>query len=235
MAGESGISKTKKVHHYYKCVNTKKKKLCDKKAVKKDWIENIVVEQIMKVIMDDNAVLYIADLVMDLQARENINLPMLKKQLSKTENAIKNMLDAIQQGVFTSSTKQRLEELEKCKSDLEVSIIQEEMQRPLLTKEQVTFWLCRFRKFDITKLEQRQRLIDSFVNSVYVYDDRLIITFNYKDGSKTLSLSDIEGSDLSRFGAPKPSRKRRFSHYHIKISKVHLFFFARAFVSMEPR
>ena len=72
-----------------------------------------------------------------------------------------------------------------------------------MTKEQVTFWICHFRDIDVTKQEQRQRLIDSFVNSVYLYDDKMIITFNYKDGSKTVSLADIEGSDLARFGAPK--------------------------------
>lgn len=203
MVGESGTSRTMKVHHYYRCVNTKKKKLCDKKAVKKDWIENLVVEQTMKVIMDDAMVLYIADMVMDLQARESTDLPLLKQQLAETEKAIKNMLDAIQQGIFNSSTKTRLDELEENKSKLEVSILQEEMQKPLLTKEQVTFWICRFRDIDVTKQEQRQRLIDSFVNSVYLYDDKMIITFNYKDSAKTVSLADIEGSDLTRFGAPK--------------------------------
>lgn len=202
MVGESGTSRTQKVHRYYRCVNTKKKKLCDKKAVKKIWIEDIVVEQVMNVIIDDNAVLYISDLVMDLQAMENINLPMMKKQFTETEKAIQNMLNAIQQGIFTSSTKQRLEELEQNKSELEVKILQEEIQKPLLTREQVTFWICRFRELDVTQLEQRQRLIDSFVNSVYLHDDRLVITFNYKDGAKTVSLEDIESSDLDRFGAP---------------------------------
>ena len=44
--------------------------------------------------------------------------------------------------------------------------------------------------------EERQRLIDSFVNSVYLYDDKCVITFNYKDGTKTITLKDIEGSNL---------------------------------------
>ena len=53
MVGESGTSHTMKVHRYYRCVNTKKKKLCDKKAVKKDWIEDLVVNYTMKAIMND--------------------------------------------------------------------------------------------------------------------------------------------------------------------------------------
>jgi hypothetical protein len=45
-----------------------------------------------------------------------------------------------------------------------------------------------------------------FVNSVYVYDDHAAITFNYKDGTKTIALQEIEesglGSDLSGFVVP---------------------------------
>lgn len=48
----------------------------------------------------------------------------------------------------------------------------------------------------------KQRLIDSFVNAVYLYEDKIIFTFNYKDGSKTITLAEVEGSDLSVLGAP---------------------------------
>ena len=53
----------------------------------------------------------------------------------------------------------------------------------------------------MTKREQRQGLIDSFVNAVYLYEDKIILTFNYKDGSKTITLAEVEGSDLSVLGA----------------------------------
>ena len=203
MVGESGTSHTMKVHRYYRCVNTKKKKLCDKKAVKKDWIEDLVVNYTMKAIMNDEVMERLIDTLMELQKKESTDLPLLKKQLAETEKGINNMLNAIQAGIFTPSTKQRLDELEETKSQLEISILQEEMHKPLLTREQIAFFIYRFRKFDVTKREQRQRLIDSFVNAVYLYEEKVILTFNYKDGSKTITLEDVEGSDLSSFGAVK--------------------------------
>lgn len=206
MVGESGTSHTMKVHRYYRCVNTKKKKLCDKKAVKKDWIEDLVVNYTMKAIMNDEVMERLVDTLMELQKKESTDLPLLKKQLAETEKGINNMLNAIQAGIFTPSTKQRLDELEETKSQLEVSILQEEMHKPLLTREQIAFFIYRFRKFDVTKREQRQRLIDSFVNAVYLYEDKIILTFNYKDGSKTITLEEVEGSDLSVLGAPKKGR-----------------------------
>jgi len=205
MVGESGTSRTGKKHYYYKCGSAKRKTGCKKKAVKKDWIENLVVSRTMRMIFDDSTLAAISDMVIDVQEQENTSLPILKEQLSQTEQGIQNMLNAIQQGIFTPATKQRLEELEASKERLTVSILQEELQKPQLTEEQVLFWLRRLRTIDTTKQEQRQRLIDSFVNAVYVFDDKIILTFNYKDGTETITLDDINGSDLV---ASAPPNKR---------------------------
>jgi hypothetical protein len=115
------------------------------------------------------------------------------------------MLNAIQQGILNSSTKKRLDDLEATKSDLEVKILQEELQKPLLTREQILFWLHKFRGIDITQREHRQRLIDTFVNSIYLYDDKIALTFNYKDGAKTITIAEITenfGSDLLCLAQP---------------------------------
>lgn len=201
MCGESGTSHTGVTHHYYKCVTAKYKKACHKKTVKKDWIENLVIEHIVRLLFDDNLMNDITDSIMVLQKRENITLPLLKQQLADTTRGIENIINAIQQGIFTQSTKQRLDELEERKSQLEIEILQEEMQKPLLTREQVLFWLHRFRTLDITDPDHRQRLVDSFVNSIYLYDDKIVLMFNYKEGSKTISFADIESSSLSAGGA----------------------------------
>ena len=158
----------------------------------------------MKAIMNDEVMKRLIDTLMELQKKESTDLPLLKKQLAETEKGINNILNSIQAGIFTPSTKQRLDELEETKRQLEVSILQEEMHKPLLTREQIAFFIYRFRKFDVTKREQRQRLIDSFVNAVYLYEDKIILTFNYKDGSKTITLAEVEGSDLSVLGALHP-------------------------------
>ena len=43
-----------------------------------------------------------------------------------------------------------------------------------------------------TECDYRKEIIDTFVNSVFVYDDKLVLTYNYKDGSETLTLQEIE-------------------------------------------
>ena len=116
------------------------------------------------------------------------------------------MLDAIQQGILTASTKERLESLEKQKSELSVQIIKEEMAKPTLSREQIIFWFHRFRKLNTKRLDHRRRLIDSFVNAIFLYDDRITFTFNYKDGTKTINFTELEksglGSDINALAAP---------------------------------
>lgn len=50
--------------------------------------------------------------------------------------------------------------------------------------------------------EHKQRLIDCFVNAVYLYDDKLVITFNYKEASKTVTLKEVNGSIIECSSAP---------------------------------
>lgn len=42
---------------------------------------------------------------------------------------------------------------------------------------------------------------------LYLFDDRIVFTFNYKDESRTITFDDIENSDLcsdlTSLGAPK--------------------------------
>ena len=202
MFGESGVSHTGKMYTYYKCAAAKKKKTCDKKAVRKQWLEDLVVNETMKLVEDDASMNAIIAKVMELQNQESTDLPIYEKQLKETEVGITNMLNAIQMGIVNQSTKQRLDELEERKKEIELHIIQEEIKKPLLSREDVTFWICRFRKFDVSKLEERRRLIDSFVNSVTIFDDYILITFNYKDGETRLDFKDIESSDLQSVRGP---------------------------------
>ena len=51
--------------------------------------------------------------------------------------------------------------------------------------------------------DQRQALVDTFINSIYLYDDKVLITFNYKEGTQTITFENVaeatskgNGSDL---------------------------------------
>ena len=144
-----------------------------------------------------------------MQEREDVTLPALRRQLAETEKGIENMLNAIQQGIFTASTKQRLEELEKQKEELSLSITTAELQKPKLTWEYMEHWFSRFRYGNPNDREFQKRLIDTFVNAVFVYDDKLVLTYNYQHGTQTITLKEVEdflGSDLVGLSPPKKAK-----------------------------
>ena len=243
MFGESGTSRTGEVHRYYKCATAKKHKGCKKKTVRKQWLEDLVVNQTMQLVKDDAAMESIIAKVMELQNKENTNIPLYKKQLRDAESGIQNMLNAIQAGILTSSTKERLEQLEETKRELEARIAEEKLAKPKVTEEFIRFWLLRFRKLDMSLKDQRQALVDTFINSIYLYDDKVLITFNYKEGTQTVTFgeatevaSEGNGSDLDCFTAPENAVKSKdFMAFLFCKPWVHGFctVFARSVLSMS--
>ena len=71
-------------------------------------------------------------------------------------------------------------------------------------------WLLRFRKLDMSLKDQRQALVDTFINAIYLYDDKVLITFNYKEGTETITFGEVvkaeKSSDMSARGVPIKER-----------------------------
>ena len=212
MGGESGTSHMGNTYYYYKCGKAKRhgKAHCDLKAIRKEPLERFVVETAIKVIFSNEIIERLIDLIMEAQQQENTRLPVLKDQLRDTEKRLANLLEAIEQGILTPTTKQRLDELEARKEALNTSILEEELKKPVLTREWMRFWFEKFRKGDMRDMEHQRQIIDTFVNSVYVFDDRVVLNFNFTDDSKTISREEVLGSSAVDNAPPKTPQDDEF-------------------------
>ena len=144
---------------------------------------------------------------MEAQQQENTRLPVLKDQLRDTEKRLANLLEAIEQGILTPTIKQRLDELEARKEALNTSILEEELKKPVLTREWMRFWFEKFRKGDVGSTEHQRQIIDTFVNSVYVFDDRVVLNFNFTDDAKTVTREEVLGSSAVDNAPPNVSHQ----------------------------
>ena len=212
MIGVSGTSKSGKVHHYYKCNNVMKKS-CDKKTVKKDWIEGQIVALAREIVFRDEIIDHLADACVKLQKSENTAIPVLKKRIEDIEKRIRNLLNAIEEGMMNASAKQRLDELEAAKADLEIALAKENIARPVITKEQIVHWISRFKEGDIDNPEYRKAIVDIFVNSIFLYDDKLTITFNWKDGTKTVKIKELEKAESGGGKNTNPAKVLNFRQF----------------------
>ncbi|MBE6917985.1 MAG: recombinase family protein [Ruminococcaceae bacterium] len=211
MIGESGTSRHSTTYHYYKCGCRKRDaSACHKKSEKKDWLEAFVVEQIVETALTPERIEDISTKAAALYERECADtrlLVSLEQSLSDTNTRLKNILDLMEQGIATASTKDRLLELEEQKQDLEIRIDQERRKKPKLTKERIAHWLMSFHGGDVNDPEYRRKVIDTLLNSVYIYDTddnngrRFVLTFNLSgNNTSTVTLSDV--SDIVCFGVP---------------------------------
>ena len=89
-----------------------------------------------------------------------------------------------------------------------------------LSEKEIKFFLTRLKNGDILDNSYRKVLVDTFVNSIYVYDNELILIYNVGDKSITINidlLSDIESNLVTdpftfvkRFGSPKRSKNELY-------------------------
>ena len=188
MVGECGKSRNGTFYYYYKCINAKHGHTCKRKALKRDWLERAVVVETVTKVLTDEVIDRVADAIIAIQGQENPMIPSIKEQLRVCDKGLKNLLKAIEAGIFTPTTKERMEELERQKEELNISLIRAQMAQPVFTKEEIVKWISRFKYGNINDKAYQREMIDTFLNSVYVYDDKIVFTYNFRDHAETVTL-----------------------------------------------
>ncbi|MCI6373829.1 MAG: recombinase family protein [Clostridiales bacterium] len=198
MVGESGRSKNGEIYYYYACAAKKKKHTCKKKNERKGFIEWYIVEQTMQYILNPDRADQVAKAVVQEYKKEfsDSRIGELEKAMKQIDRELDKLVDALIDAPKIAHQKiySRMEALEAQKAELDSDLaklrIAQEIQ---LTVPEVKAWLKKFCTGDPTDEEFRKRIIDVFINSVYLYDDRIIVFYNIR-GGKQISYIDLENS-----------------------------------------
>jgi len=212
MQGTSATSKTKAIHRYYDCAKKRKGK-CHKKSVKKSFIETLITEILSDVLNDSEN---IASLAVDAATyykkyHSDIGyLEGLQAEKKDVEKTLSNIMKAIEQGVFSETTQARLLELEVQKGALCEAIATEQLKKNLMQDEHsIQSYFDEYLHSDFSNPETRDYILEYFIDKIYVYDDRLVITGKYYEGEHTITwkelrdMQEAEGFDSSAFGSTK--------------------------------
>ena len=128
----------------------------------------------------------------------------MQNALAETEKAIANLLRAIEAGIFNESTKDRMNELEEQKAELKAALAAARLKENMgLKKEHIVFFLHQFADMDYSDIACQKRLIKTFVNSIFVYDDKVVLTFNYSGDRRTITLKEIDAGLQQGFRIPR--------------------------------
>lgn len=105
-------------------------------------------------------------------------------------------MKAIEAGIFNDMTKARMDELDDQRAVIKKAMAEIEIEKGFkLTKDHILYFLEQFKKLDYKDRDCQRRLIDVFVNSIFVYDDKLRIAFNFGGSDSTITLNEVDKAD----------------------------------------
>lgn len=173
MVGESGTSRNGVTHHYYACSCRKKQHACTKAAERKVPLETYVVQQAVQHVLQPDVIKTIAARAIELyeqDLRDDPVLATLEGELKNVNISLANLMRAIEAGIFTPTTRDRMLELESQKTDLSSRIVRQRNARPRLTVEHIEFFLSSLAGGDPSDEDYRRQIIDALIGSVVVTD-----------------------------------------------------------------
>ena len=196
MTGVSGTSHKGKKYAYYRCFG--KKYGCKQETVPKDLIEETVIQDTLK-LLDDKLIDKISQALYDILQEElkNGNVPRLKKLLAANKKATDNLMQLLMEGKAKNTILEKLDQLEKERKKIELQLEVEKSEILDFKLEDLRYYVKRFKHLDYTKTENKQALIDTFVNKVIYYGnkkekDRYNVT-DFSTGSFYERMVEIRG------------------------------------------
>lgn len=214
MTGDSGTGEHGQKYYYYTC-NSRRAHKCSKKRVKKDDIEKLVIDRLIRIIMDDEFIDDLAERCIESIKSSDGNdsaLNALKMRQKENQKKIDNLIRAIEAGIFSASTADALNKLETERDQLQIAVQQERLRMPDLDKNMILFALDKLRVGDVEDEIFRQRLVETFLNAVYLYDDgKCIIHLNFSKNNNTVT-AEYNKSCLHQFEKRAASSAYRDIH-----------------------
>ena len=176
ISGETGTARDGSVKRYYKCFGRKRHNGCSKKMVRKEFLEEFVMDALMECLKSKE---YMDRIIKDLmeeqerQARQSSYMALLKKEYRQTQTALNNLVKALENGISSATTNKRLHELETKLEDIEKNIAIEQ------NKVIYTLTEAQMREFYAMALKlEPKMLITHLIKEIVLYDDHIDIIYN---------------------------------------------------------
>ncbi len=195
MSGYSGTGKSGTKYYYYVC-GKQKKGNCEKSQVRKDWLEELIIDETIKKVLNKTTIEKLAVEVSDILIKdrgEDEDLKILENKLKEVTTSINNIISLIEQGKAPKSILTRLEELETQQIKLEHEIQLEEIKTPVLDANGVEYVLNQYLIHKKESEEQyRERIIESFIHKVFLHEEKAIVVYNITNSETELLKHQID-------------------------------------------
>jgi len=107
------------------------------------------------------------------QTEYNTILQTLKKEKSKLNSSLENIMNAIECGVFNNTTNKRMKEIEERLKEIEHQILIEK------NKEDIKLTESDIKKYyQLALIKESKVLVDYLIKEIKLFDDKIEITLN---------------------------------------------------------
>lgn len=214
---------SKRKYHYYICSGKQRLKTCNKAPIKLEIVEQMVLDYVKAALKTESQRQKIAeDLFAEQEKMRATNTPLihaLNVRLAELQGKLRNINEAIAEGIYSSSTGKLLQELEQEESNIQAQLKEAEKTSRTVdnTLQDILESLRYIANVDTTNIEGKKLLL-SFVYRIYVYDDRIDIY--------TLPIGDPDHAEIKvpftkGDGSPAPFLSVRcINTYVLIISKI---------------
>ena len=207
MVGISAYGRKNK-YYYYACNRGRRNtNECEAIPAERDSIHNAVFNTTCQLVADNNMIAELAHLIMrehERAVKNDYTLQALESQLSTTKRAIENMLKAIESGIITDQTKERMEELQARARQLQMDINVEKIRvRPDLDALAVVDFLRSQFFGESQDNEIRKALTKLFIYAVIKDENDVTIIYNFQDDYNPTSIKREELETLMHIAKEK--------------------------------
>ena len=172
----------------YRCGCRKQKRDCKNREIKRDYLETFILQELEKNILNDDAIPVLSKALNEKLKESNDNnaelLKSLENKLEKVNKEINNILNAIMNGIVNNMLKEKLDELEQVKLNLDLKMSElkrenKEVDTVGVTEDQIRAMFSQFRKFVIQRnIPECKKFIGDYIKEVIIYKDYIDVIFN---------------------------------------------------------
>ncbi|WP_312258489.1 recombinase family protein [Romboutsia ilealis] len=193
----------------YRCGCRKQKRECSNKEIKRDYLEEFILQELENNILNDEAIPVLSKALNEkMNDKYESNAELLKnleQKLDKVNKEINNILNAIMNGIVNNMLKDKLDELEQVKLNLDLKMNELKTENKSvdsvdITEEQIRGMFSRFKEFVLERnIPECKKFIGDYIKEVIVYTDHVEVVFNvvfsFVDNKITYDLSTIVERD----------------------------------------
>ncbi|SDF17343.1 zinc ribbon domain-containing protein [Eubacterium pyruvativorans] len=182
-----------RIYRYYTCPNAPKK--CDKRNVKKEFIESLVLDACREMLTDEAIDTIIQGI--EKQNRLDMESPLivsLEADIRETEKKINRLIDQIEDGTASAMVNERLQQRENELDNLKKQLHAERTKQEPVDPFAARIFLIGIREASIVDETFNKVLVNSLIDRIYLYDDhfRLLLKNSNKKGANKREAAEVE-------------------------------------------